>query len=229
VRVLDALKPSLTAQQVDGGSALDIVSGSFISGVQVRACPAPLDPSCMMSGTAWETTDDAGAVHFPLAGSFNGFFLVNRPDLLPYRFYPGPIAADPSPVVDPLAVLSQAGAEELVAALGANAAPSFDAGSGQGLIFLSVYDCNDHLAPGVSFAISQPGANTIVFYTTSGGFPSTSANATQLGAAGFLNVPATSQSIHATLQATNQPIASVTAEVYPATVTEVFFRARTTH
>jgi hypothetical protein len=229
VQVLDALKASTRAAEIDGGSALDILSATFLSGVQVRACPAILDPSCTMSGTPWQTTDDAGSVQFPLMGSFDGFFLVNRPDLLPYRFYPGPIPAGPSAIVDPLAVVSQAGAQEIVAALGTNAAPSFDAGSGLGLIFVSTYDCNDHFAPGVSFGISQPANNTIVFYATgSGGFPSTSATATQqLGAAGFLNVPATSQTIHATLQATLQPIASVTAEVYPATVTQVFIRART--
>jgi hypothetical protein len=182
----------------------------------------------MNTGSAVQTTDDAGSSHFPLAGNFNGWFLVNRSDLLPYRFYPGPFPAGPPVITDPLAVVSQAGANDFVAALGANVAQSFDAGSGLGLVFISVYDCNDHLAPGVSFSISNPGPNNIVFYTA-GGFPSTTATHTDRGGAGgFINVPAMPQTVRATTLI-GTPLTPIDIAVNPATVSQVFFRARTTH
>jgi hypothetical protein len=98
--------------------------------------------------------------------------------------------------------------------------------SGAGMIFLGVYDCNDHRAPGVAFAISNPGPTTIVFYLANG-FPSTSAAATdnKLGGGGVINVPAGTSMLTATLN--GRKIGSANVVVRAGSIVQLSFRTRT--
>ncbi len=225
--VTDAIMPSARASQFDGGSDLDIVSGTYLSNVAVTECPTLLTPTCSTP----VVTNDAGAAHFLLPGDFNGYFHLDRSDELPYTFYPGQLPVGPTTAELPVALVSRVEANFIVAELKI-AAPSFDAGSGLGIIFISVYDCHDHFVPGVQFTISNPlpGATQGFYATGNPSSPSISTTATQtdkVGAAGFVNVPAGSTTVFATVPALHQQIGQVTVAVTPASVSQVWFRPRT--
>ncbi len=113
-------------------------------------------------------------------------------------------------------------------------APSFDAGSGTGVIFASAYDCHDRFASGVKFHLSNYGGQTEQFYAVgTAEAPSISTTATQtnvVGAGGFVNVPQGSVTVTATVDLPGSPgtmLGSVTVAVVPASATEAFFRTRT--
>ncbi len=235
----DALKPTVTGASTDAGSSLDVLKYTALPGVRVRACASLLDPKCETTGTPWQTTDDGGVVSFKVPDDFAGFIQATRSDLLRYSFVPGNLPAGVSSATDPFSLVSLAGAAALVSVLAVDAAPSFRPDSGAGLVFFTVYDCEDDSAPGISVSISNPDA--VAFYATSGFISLTATETQQVGAGGFFNVPVGSVTLTATMgkcpsgtdcsgrPEAGTPIGSVTLPVNSASATEVWFRVRTQH
>lgn len=234
VLVTDPILPSTRESQVvDGGSDLQIVSATYWPNVQITPCQL-LDVPCAHPLAPTQTTDDAGTAHFMLPNDFGGFFRFSNPQLLPYILYPGKLPLGAVKAELPLAALSWAEAMEITSFFGVFA-PSFDAGSGDGVIFGSVYDCHDHFAAGVQFHLSEYGPQTEQFYAvgTNASSASISTTATEtdvVGAGGFVNVPMGSVTVSATVNlpgAPATPIGSTTVAVVPAGASEIFFRVRT--
>jgi hypothetical protein len=105
---------------------------------------------------------------------------------------------------------------------------------GLGHVILSVFDCNDHFAPGVRFvpstvALPNSGYSTTIFYTQGQPeFPTTSATSTNnAGSGGILNVPAGAFAVSAMLEPSGQPIAVANMVVNPGVATLAYIRVRT--
>src|SRR5580692_4801915 len=73
VLAVDALQPITSAEDVDGGSALDLIGYTPLPGLAVRACPSVTDLACT-DGTATAQTDEAGTAMFALPQSWDGFY-----------------------------------------------------------------------------------------------------------------------------------------------------------
>jgi hypothetical protein len=235
VIAMDELQPIVWAQAVDGGPALDVVSYTAFAGASIRSCPSLPDTACS-TGSTWQKDSDAGVVAFALPQSFGGYFDVSGPQLFTTRFFPGPFVAGDGMTVLPLLLLTFTGETELQTILpGVNV--SHDMAGGLGHIFVSVLDCNDHFAPGVTFVPSNraPASGpylTTVFYTVSSNgqeLPSTSAQATdQAGAGGIFNVPAGGITLSAYRNTMPpQKIGAVDVLVDPALASVAYVRART--
>jgi len=184
--VMDAVQSSTSAGAIDGGSDLDTVSGTWLPGVSVRAC-ALRDPDCN-DGTQAAMTDDAGKVDFRLNGDFAGFFDIRRPDLVPATLYPGKLLAGQSTTSFPAYDIRPDDFVSL-ALLATNSAPTLDQDSGVGHVIVTIYDCQDHQAPGVSLTYDSRSSKTESFYFQNG-LPNLKATQTDgYGLAGALNVP----------------------------------------
>jgi hypothetical protein len=240
VLAIDSLQPILDAERVDGGSGLDVLQYTALPGVQIRACSTLLQPACNDSTSLmWppQTSDDAGVTTFTLPQDFAGFFQITGSNLFTTSFFPGPFVAGDATGILPGTLLSfsaVAGLETVLPGVTVDLQPD----GGLGSIVLSVFDCQDHFGPGVSFvpsAVAPPGGayRTTIFYTQGQGlmeFPSTSATATDnAGAGGILNVPQGAVTVSAILNSTGQQIAAVDTFVNPGFATAVFVRARTAH
>jgi hypothetical protein len=240
VLAIDGLQPILQAEKVDGGSGLDVLQYTAWPGLQIRACDSVLDPSCSDSTSMmWQpqTSDDAGATTFTLPQDFAGFFQITGANLFTTSFFPGPFVAGDTTATLPGTFLSLSAVMGLEAVL-PGVTIDLDSDGGLGSVVLTVFDCQDHFARGVSFVPSgtaPPGSPyvTTIFYTQGMGqmeFPSTSVTATDnAGAGGIFNVPYGAFSVRAILQSTGQQIATVDTLVYPGLATAVFVRARTAH
>jgi hypothetical protein len=217
----DAVKPF--TESSDGGPDLSPITYTPLVGVSARACPDLLDPTCA-AGTPWVVLSDAGLGDFKLQGDFAGMFEVQRSDLIPMNYYPGQMLAGEAAQVGSVSMMNGQSASLIGQELGV----PLDLGpdSGSGMIFLGVYDCNDHRAAGVTFGISNGGAKTIVFYLQNG-FPSTTASTTdsKLGGGGVVNVPAGTSTLTATLNGRNIGTANVV--VRAGTIVQLSFRTRT--
>jgi hypothetical protein len=207
----------------DGGSDISPMTYTPFAGVSARACPDLLDPTCS-AGTLWVLTSDAGLADFKVHGDFNGMFEVTRPDLIPMNYYPGQMQSGQPTQRGSVSMMNAQNASLIGQELGVPL--DLGADSGAGMIFLGVYDCNDHRAPGVTFGISNPGPTTIVFYLANG-FPSTSATTTdnKLGGGGVINVPAGTSMLTATLN--GRRIGSANVVVRAGTIVQLSFRTRT--
>jgi hypothetical protein len=240
VLAIDSLQPILQAEKVDGGSGLDVLQYTALPGVQIRACSSLLQPACNDSASLmWQpqTSDDAGVTTFTLPQDFAGFFQITGSNLFSTSFFPGPFVAGEATSTLPgtlLPLSAVMGLEQILPGLTIDLQPD----GGLGSVVLSVFDCQDHFAPGVAFvpgAVAPPGSayRTTIFYTQGQGqmeFPSTSATATDnAGAGGILNVPQGAFTVRAILQSTGQPIATVDTFVNPGFATLVFVRTRTAH
>jgi hypothetical protein len=224
LQVFSAVQPSYGAGQVDGGSDLNTVSATWFPGVSVTSC-ALLDPGCA-HGTPPVLTDDAGAATFHLTGAFSGFFSLSRSDLVPWSFYPGNLLAGatstnlPTFGIDPTDFT-------ILASQVTMAPPSFATDGGVGHTFVSVYDCEDHQAPGVALTYSTAGAETAVFYMKNG-LPSTMATETDgFGIGGAINVPIGNLTVKATLVKGLMPVGSADVAIRPGALTHAFIRVRT--
>lgn len=232
---IDGLQPITQAQVVDGGSALDILSYAPIPGLSVRACSTILHPLCDQgTGTAYQTTDDAGKTTFQLLQSWNGFFQINTPGYFTTALYPGSMIAGETQTTLPGIILGSTAEAELEAVL-TGVTLSHEADGGVGHVLVSIYDCQDHFAPGVQIV---PGSSvdagpylTTVFYTQGSGgqeIPTTTTDSTDaIGAGGILNAPTGSFLVTAKLKATGQTVGSLALFVSPGTATQVTIRART--
>jgi len=232
---VDALQPITQAQKVDGGSGLDLISYTPLPGVPVRACPTVLDPDCAQ-GTPTMTTDDGGTATFTLPQNWNGFYRVTDTSIFTTTLYPGAMIAGQTSTTVPAPLLTIMGEAELEPFLPVNVSHDLDGGVGH--VLISVYDCQDHFAPGVQFrpgATSDGGNPTLIFYLEGSSgqeLPTTSADSTdQGGAGGILNLPIGIQPITAVVLATDagpeQTIGTVSVLVNPGVGVQLFVRART--
>jgi hypothetical protein len=178
----NAYEPVTYVGTIDGGSDLILATYTPISGVPVRSCILQ-DPTCYISASPFEVTDDAGGVSFVVPGDFAGFFELDPPGLIPETLYPGPLAVGQSvqEFFDPMESIETASGTSL--ALGVPVALGVDSGLGQ--IFIGVFDCNDHTAPNVAFSLTNYSQSppTVIFYNA-GGVPSTVETRTQPGQGG---------------------------------------------
>ncbi len=236
---VDALQPITQAQQVDGGSAFDLLTYTPLPGVPIRGCSTVLHPFCDQGTSTpadggYETTSDAGTVTFVLPQNWDGFYQFDDSTLFTTTFYPGQMVAGQTSTTVPAPLLTTQAEEELESVLpGVKASHELDGGVGH--VLLSVYDCEDHFASGVQIV---PGTTldagpypTIQFYTEGIGgqeLPTTSADSTdQQGAAGILNVPVGSFVVTAKLKSTGQTVGAVSVFVNPGVAVQLVIRART--
>jgi hypothetical protein len=193
----NSLMQILTAQAIDGGSALDPVMYTPLPGEPVRACPELYGAECA-GGTPYQTSDDAGVATFTLPNSFAGYYQFTDTTLFTTEFYPSQMLAGEKEQTLAATLLPLAATQSLGALLN-GITLSYDTDGGLGHILLSIYDCNDHSAPGVVFTPSSTAPSnspypTLIFYTEGSGvgseLPSTTAMSTDnSGTGGLLNVP----------------------------------------
>ncbi len=223
--VMDALQPSISAGGVDGGSDLDTVSGTVLSGVTVRACDT-LDVDCT-GGSAPVVTSDGGAAEFHLAGDFAGFFNLSRPDLVPATLYPGNLLAGQTMASFPAYDISPSGFMFLANSVIGSDVVSLDPNGTLGHALVTIYDCQDHQAPGVTLTYSSTGRGTKPFYF-SGGLPMTNVMETDgFGLGGAINLPTGALTVRAVLAANRTAIGSTTFVVRPGAITFAWIRVRT--
>jgi hypothetical protein len=194
--VMDAIQSSTSAGAVDGGSDLDTVSGTWLPGVSVRAC-ALRDTGCG-DGTPAAMTNDAGKTNLHLTGDFAGFFDIRRPDLVPSTLYPGNLLAGQSTTSFPAYGIRPDDFVSL-ALFATNSPPTLDQDGGLGHVIVTIYDCQDHQAPGVTLTYDSRSSQTEWFYFQNG-LPNQKATQTDsYGLAGALNVPVGSLAVRAFL------------------------------
>jgi hypothetical protein len=223
VVVMDAVQPSTSAGAVDGGSDLDTLSAGWLSGVAVRPCDL-LDPACAHAAQA-VLTNDAGAAEFALTGDFAGFFDLRRPDLVPATLYPGHLLAGqttasfPAYTIHPKDLRSLAGSAATTVDL--------DPDSGVGQAIVTIYDCQDHQASGISVAYEGLDAQAAVPFYFSGGLPNTRATQTDsYGIAGAINVPVGTLMATATLASTATMVGSIAFDIRAGAVSFAWIRVR---
>jgi hypothetical protein len=223
VQVMDAIQPSTSAGAIDGGSDLDTVTGTWLSGVAVRHC-AMLDPDCR-NGSSIVLTSEAGVAEFDLTGDFSGFFDLRRSDLVPATLYPGHLLAGqamanfPAFLIRPMEIQDLAGSSDTTVIL--------DADAGVGHAVVTIYDCQDHQAPGVAVTYSLTGPEAVSFYFEDG-LPSTVATETDgFGLAGIVNVPVGTMMAKATLASNGSPVGSATFDIRAGALTFAWIRVRT--
>jgi hypothetical protein len=233
---IDSLQPILQAEKVDGGSGLDILQYTPIPGLVIYACNSLFDPGCHNSIGQPQTSDDAGVVNFTVPQDFAGFFNIDGPNLFTTTFFPSPFVPGETTNTLPATLLTQAATQGLNSVL-QGVTIDYATDGGLGSVVMSIFDCHDHFAEGVSFqqSASAPpssGYTTTIFYTEGMGqmeFPTTSTTATdKAGAGGILNVPIGSFNVKLVLAATGQPIGVVNLFINPGVASSVLFRTRTT-
>ena len=221
--VMDALQPSTAAGAVDGGSDLDTISGTFLPGVSVRACELR-DQDCTM-GSSPVVTTDGGAAELHLTGDFVGFFQMSRPDLVLAALYTGQLLAGDKVVSYPAYDIRP---DDFMALAGAvvTSGVSLDPNGTVGHTVVTVYDCQDHQAAGVTVKYSAMGPDMTAYYFQSG-FPTTTASTTDdYGLAGASNVPGGALTATATLAATGMMLGSVTYAIRPGAISFAWVRVR---
>lgn len=222
VEVMNAIQPSTAAGAIDGGSDLDTVTAVWLPGVAVRHC-SMLDPDCLSAATA-VLTNDAGVAEFDLTGDFSGFFDLRRPDLVPATLYPGHLLAGQMTASFPAYGIRPTEFQDLGLSADTIVILNPDAGVGHALV--TIYDCQDHQASGISVTYSLSGPKAVPFYF-SNGLPSTAATETDdFGLAGVVNVPAGTMMVEATRASTLTPVGSATFDVRPGGLTFAWIRVR---
>lgn len=222
--IANALDPITTAGP-SGGSDLTVLTYTPVPGITLEGCN-PLDVLCSSPVTAAVVSDDAGGATVVVPDDFSGFFQFVGSGYLPSKVYVGHLLADASTFQAPFPMLDVSGTLELASVL---KVPMYlDPEAGVGHFFFQVYDCFDHVAPGVSFSLAiDGGPDTVQWYLT-GGVPSTVATATDTeGAGGTLNVPAGAVLVTATLAGTKQIIGTVNVVVVAGSATYGWVRVRT--
>jgi hypothetical protein len=232
----NSLMPILTAQTVDGGSALDPVMYTPLVGEQVRACPELYDGKCM-GGTPYETSDEGGVASFTLPNSFAGYYQFNDPSLFTTAFFPSQMLAGDKQMTMAATLLPLAATMSLGALLN-GITLSYDTDGGTlGHVLLTIYDCHDHSAPGVVFIPSATAPQngqyqTLIFYTQGSGvgseLPNASAVATDnSGTGGLLNVPKGVFTVTAKLASTGKTLGLINMLVNPGVASSGVLRVRT--
>jgi hypothetical protein len=223
--VMAGVEPSTSAGAIDGGSDLDTVSGTWLSGVSVRAC-ALRDLDCEGGAAAAATTDSTGAATFRLMENFNGFFEMSRSDLVPGTLYPGNFLTGQSVASFPAYAVSPAELQGLAAIITKDTVELDPEGS-VGHALVTIYDCQDHQAPGVSLTYSASDAQTVPFYFQDGLPSGTATETDSYGLAGALNVPVGAVTVSGTLASGGRSVGMTTFLVRPGALTFAWIRART--
>jgi hypothetical protein len=224
VLLFDPVQNETSAGSVDGGSDLVAVDYAPLTGASLRYCSVR-DPNCSAASPE-VLTDDAGLATFEVNGDFSSFFEVKRSDLVPATFFPGPLLPNVTPQTLPTYDFTPSSLDLLAATVTTSKIAS-DTDGGLGHIFVTIYDCDDHQAPGVSLTIDNSAAQTVVFYS-SGGLPTTKTNQTDnYGLAGAVNVPIGSLTVKATLVAQLLPIGTINVPIRPGAITFAWIRVRT--
>jgi hypothetical protein len=217
----DPFQPYTLGGAVDGGNDLQVIQATRVPGVAVQPC-ATLDPACANPVAPAVLTDDAGLVSLSINGGFDGFYSMKRSDAFPTLFYPGRLLASEPSISFPSAILPYTVANEIGAAIGISVSTDPDAGVGH--IFSAIFDCDDLHAAGVALAINSDAGTQ--FYQANG-LPTTSASHTDgSGTSGWLNVPAGSVTIQATIEGQTLQLPPYTVYVRPASETLVYLRSR---
>jgi hypothetical protein len=215
---------STSAGAVDGGSDLDTVSATWLPGVAVRPC-ALLDPQCT-DGQDAAITDEGGRAEFNLAGDFSGSFELRRDDLVPGALYPGSLVAGESAVNFPAYGITPSVFEGLAELTDTHVDLGADAGVGHAVV--TVYDCQDHQASGVSLSYEKLGPQSVPFYFSDGlPVPVPSEITTDsYGLGGAVNVPVGPLMVSATLASSTTPIGSIGLEIRPGSISYALIRVR---
>jgi hypothetical protein len=157
-------------------------------------------------------SDSEGNVAFDIPAAFTGFVSFTRSDLTPGVYFLNPavnsdLDALPVQVVTP----------DLVKALtGIVGSPQQDA---NGLMLLSVFDCDGKGAAGVSFTAQGPATPPVTFYSISG-LPQANATGTDTaGYGGFVNVPPGAVGVTATINASKRSMPVDSVVVKAGTIT----------
>jgi hypothetical protein len=186
VVMTDPLGLSVSANQIDGGSDLVTVSGTWLTGVAIQSCDLR-DTECL-AGRQQTVTDDAGRATFHETGDFRGYFDMRRADLVPVTLYPGNLLAGATTEEFPAYTLNGISFAAL-ARDSTPVAPCLDPAGDAGHALVTIYDCNDHQAAGVHVDYSALTDASVPFYL-SAGLPSLTAQATDsFGLAGAINLP----------------------------------------
>jgi hypothetical protein len=224
VLVSDPLKPFASARSIDGGSDLTLVTFTPIPGVAVTGCGI-MDPNCLHPLAGPGSTNDGGAVHFSVPQDFLGFYRLEHEGILPSYYYPGQFLTGTTVMTQNATLLSAAGAAAITSFIPAPV--SFDPNGTVGHAFLSVYDCDDHHAAGITMTYNNFGTQTIPFYMK-GGIPDTDAKQTdELGTGGVLNVPVGQFTMFATMaEPPHTAIGSVSVIIRPGALAFAILRVR---
>jgi hypothetical protein len=223
--VMDGAEQSTSAGAIDGGSDLDTVSGTWLPGVSVRACSLR-DLDCDDGDASTTATDGTGGATFHLMETFNGFFEMSRSDLVPATLYPGNLLTGQSVVSFPAYDVSPAELQGLAMLVTSNSL-GLDPTGAVGHALVTVYDCQDHQAPGVALTYSASGSQTAPFYFENG-LPSGTATKTDgYGLGGALNVPVGSVTVTGAHAADGRSVGMTTFQVRPGALTFAWIRART--
>jgi hypothetical protein len=227
--VMDATQNSTAAGAVDGGSDLDTVTGTWLPGVTARQCTLR-DLDCT-SPQMTAVTNDAGQAKFHMTGDFAGFFRLDRPDLVPAALYPGNLLAGQTTVSFPAYGIRPFDFTTL-ALVASGSTPALDPDGGLGHLIVTIYDCQDHQAPGVSVTYDSWGPDSDSFYFTNG-LPDRKATQTDsYGLAGATNVPIGSVTAKAYLNVVGKDAGSLTevgmttVDVRPGALTFAWIRTR---
>ena len=227
VLVINGLDPTTSAGAIDGGSDLDIVTGTWLPGVAVRTCGLR-DPNCT-SPSPVVITNEAGIANFQAAGDFGQFFDLRRSDLVPSTLYPGNLLAGQTTASLPVFLLTPGGLQALGASVPSQATNpiSLDSNGGLGHVLVTIYDCQDHRAPGVSLTFSNTDPTRTVQFYIQNGVPVASTNQTDFdGLGGASNLPAGVQTVHATIGSQEMPIGNATFQVRAGALTNAWIRVR---
>jgi hypothetical protein len=223
VVVIDPTWPTISAGGIDGGSDLDTIIGDWLPNVAVRPCVL-LDPDCRAAPEAG-LTDDAGRAEFNLAQDFAGFFDLRRPDLVPATLYPGRLLAGQSVASLPTFDLFPMNFLDLATSAGATVTLDVDGGV-VGHALVTIYDCQDHQASGVSVAFDNLGSRGAPFYFSNGLLDLSAMKTDDFGLAGALNVPVGTLRATATVVSTKTEVGSASFDVRPGSLTSAWIRVR---
>ncbi len=227
VVAVNGMDGTTSAGAIDGGPDLDIVTGTWLPGVAVRTCSLR-DPNCT-SPSPVVVTNDAGIANFQVTGDFAEFFDLRRSDLVPSTLYPGNLLAGQTTVSLPVFLVTPAALQAIGASVSNQATNpiSLDPNGGLGHVLVTIYDCQDHQAPGVSLAFSNTNpTKTVQFYFKSG-VPVVSTSQTDFdGLGGASNLPAGAQTVSATIGSQEMPIGNATFQIYSGGLTNAWIRVR---
>jgi hypothetical protein len=227
VLVINGLDSTTSAGAIDGGSDLDIVTGTWLPGVAVRTC-ALRDPNCT-SPSPVAITNEAGISNFQVTGDFAQFFDLRRSDLVPSTLYPGNLLAGQTTASLPVFLVTPGGLQALGASVSSQATNpiSLDPNGGLGHVLVTIYDCQDHQASGVSLTFSNTDPTRTVQFYIQNSVPVATASQTDFdGLGGASNLPAGAQTVHATIGSQEMPIGNATFEVHAGALTNAWIRVR---
>jgi hypothetical protein len=225
VTVIDYVEPSTTLHDPDGGPGFFTIAGEWLPGVAVQVCSLR-DARCTQTTTQPMLTDDAGAARFALPGDFDGYFDIQRSDLVSATLYPGRLV--PGDTIADFTAYELRPADLPYLLGDPPPIPVLGADANVGVVFVEVFDCQDNQAPGVAMSYSNMGSHTTPFYFINGlPFLASAATATDsYGQAGAVNVPVGSTMITATRSSDQKTVGTVSVDIRAGGLVVALIRAR---